>query len=148
MAGEYEHIKGKGNRFTSTNQPKNRGRKPKLYTIANKGYGITFDEFREVVNYLVQCPRKELVSMAEKEDTPIWMVNVCRALYKDTGKGAINTLKELVTLMWGREMAARLDITTNGKDLVQGRDIDLSKLTEEQRNVLLSIGQETINKTE
>ena len=39
MAGEYEHIKGKGNRFSSTNQPPNRGRKPKLYTIAKKAYG-------------------------------------------------------------------------------------------------------------
>lgn len=28
MAGEYEHIKGKGNRFSSTNQPENRGGSP------------------------------------------------------------------------------------------------------------------------
>lgn len=119
MAGEYEHIKGKGNRFSSTNQPANRGRKPKLYTIAKKTYGISFEEFKDVVNYLVQCPKKELNEIADKEDTPIWMVNVCRALYKDTGKGVINTLRELITLMWGKEMAAKFDITTNGRDIGQ-----------------------------
>ena len=43
----YEYIRGKGNRFTSDNQPLNRGRKPKLYTIAKKSYGITLDEFKE-----------------------------------------------------------------------------------------------------
>lgn len=118
LAG-FDNIKGKGNRFSSTNQPANRGRKPKLYTIAKKTYGISFEEFKEVVNYLVQCPKKELNEIADKEDTPIWMLNVCRALYKDTGKGVINTLRELIALMWGKEMASKFDITTNGKDIGQ-----------------------------
>lgn len=40
MAGDYERIRGKGNRFSSTNQPKHNGRKPKLFTILKKKYGI------------------------------------------------------------------------------------------------------------
>ncbi len=96
MAGEFEHIRGKGNRFTSDNQPLNRGRKPKLYTIAKKSYGITLDEFKEVVNYLWQLPKDEVKKIAERGDTPIWMANVCRSLYKDTAKGVMNTLRELL----------------------------------------------------
>ena len=110
MAGEYEHIRGKGNRFTSENQPANRGRKPKLYTLAKKGYGIGFDDFKEVAGYLMQLPKKDVEAIAQREDTPIWVVNVCRALHKDSGRGVIATLKELAGMMWGKEMASKIDI--------------------------------------
>lgn len=110
MAGEYEHIRGKGNRFTSDNQPPNRGRKPKLYTLAKKGYGVSFDDFKEVAGYLMQLPKKEVEAIAQSEDTPIWVVNVCRALYKDSGRGVIATLKELASMMWGKDMASKIDI--------------------------------------
>lgn len=104
MAGEYEHIKGKGNRFSSTNQPPNRGRKPKLYTIAKKAYNISYDEWKEVVVYVMQCTKKEVEDIIEKDDTPMWVINICRALYKDSGKGSIATLKELTEKLWGKPM--------------------------------------------
>lgn len=115
----YEYIKGKGNRFSSTNQPQRNGRKPKLYTIAKKSYGITLDEFKEVVNYLWQLPKDEVKEIAEKGDTPIWMANVCRSLYKDTARGVMNALRELIQLMFGKEMTTKIDVTTNGKDIGQ-----------------------------
>lgn len=127
----YEYIKGKGNRFTSDNQPLNRGRKPKLYTIAKKSYGISLDEFREVVNYLWQLPKDEVREIAERGDTPIWMANVCRSLYKDTSKGVMNTLRELVQLMFGKELATRVDVTTNGKDIGQRLVFSPTPLTEQ-----------------
>ncbi|CDA95957.1 putative uncharacterized protein [Prevotella sp. CAG:1320] len=127
----YEYIKGKGNRFTSDNQPANRGRKPKLYTIAKKSYGITLDEFKEVVNYLWQLPKDEVREIAERGDTPIWMANVCRSLYKDTSKGVMNTLRELVQLMFGKELATRVDVTTNGKDIGQRLVFSPTPLTEQ-----------------
>ena len=127
----YEYIKGKGNRFTSDNQPLNRGRKPKLYNIAKKSYGITLDEFKDVVNYLWQLPKDEVREIAERGDTPIWMANVCRSLYKDTSKGVMNTLRELVQLMFGKELATRVDVTTNGKDIGQRLVFSPTPLTEQ-----------------
>ena len=109
----YEYIKGKGNRFTSDNQPLNRGRKPKLYTIAKKSYGITLDEFKEVVNYLWQLPK------------------VCRSLYKDTAKGVMNTLRELIQLMFGKELTTKIDVTTNGRDIGQQLIFSPTPLTEQ-----------------
>lgn len=99
-----------GNKFTSDNQPPNRGRKPKLYTIAKKSYGITLDEFKEVVNYLWQLPKDEVKKIAEKDDTPIWMANVCRSLYKDTARGTMNAFRELIHLMFGKELAAKIEV--------------------------------------
>lgn len=114
MAG-YDNIKGKGNRFSSTNQPKNRGRKPKLYTLARKVYHISIDEWRDVALYLLQCTRKEVESIAQDESTPIWVVNICRALYKDAGKGSTATLEELFSRLWGKP-GQSIDITSKGNE--------------------------------
>ena len=115
MAG-YDNIKGKGNRFSSTNQPKNRGRKPKLYTLARKVYHIGIDEWRDVALYLLQCTRKEVESIAQDESTPIWVVNICRALYKDAGKGSTATLEELFSRLWGKP-GQRVDLTSKGNEI-------------------------------
>lgn len=126
-----ENVIGKGNRFSSTNQPQRSGRKPKLYTIAKKSYGISLDEFKEVVNYLWQLPKDEVKEIAERGDTPIWMANVCRSLYKDTAKGVMNTLRELIQLMFGKEMTTKVDVTTNGKDIGQQLIFSPTPLTEQ-----------------
>lgn len=115
MAG-YDNIRGKGNRFSSTNQPKNRGRKPRLYTIAKKVYRISYEEWCDVAMYLMQCTKKEVESIANDENTPIWVVNLCRSLHKDTGKGITTTLQDIMTRMWGRP-GQNIDVTTRGESI-------------------------------
>lgn len=104
MANKNIAKDGKKTRFTSENQPLNRGRKPKLYTIAKKAYNISYDEWKEVVVYVMQCTKKEVEDIIDKDDTPMWVINICRALYKDSGKGSIATLKELTEKLWGKPM--------------------------------------------
>lgn len=103
MAG-YDNIKGKGNRFSSTNQPKRNGRKPKLYTIAKKTYNISLEEWKGVAMYLMQCTRTEVEAIANANDTPIWVVNICRALHKDAGRGITTTLQELMDRVYGKSV--------------------------------------------
>ena len=69
--------------------------------------------------------------IAERGDTPIWMANVCRSLYKDTAKGVMNTLRELIQLMFGKEMTTKVDVTTNGKDIGQQLIFSPTPLTEQ-----------------
>ncbi len=68
---EKGNKKGKQTLFTSDNQPSNRGRKPKLYTIAKKKYNISHEEYKDVIAYLMQCTKKEINSIAEDDNTPI-----------------------------------------------------------------------------
>ena len=112
MAG-YDNIKGKGNRFSSTNQPENRGRKPHLYTLAKKGYNIGKEEFYDVLMYLMQLPKPELKNIAESEKHPVWVVNIARAIFKDTGKGVIFTIRELMDRLYGKA-ASNIDLTSGG----------------------------------
>ena len=131
MANKRIVEDGINTRFSSDNQPQRSGRKPKLYTIAKKSYGISLDEFKEVVNYLWQLPKDEVKEIAERGDTPIWMANVCRSLYKDTAKGVMNTLRELIQLMFGKELTTKIDVTTNGRDIGQQLIFSPTPLTEQ-----------------
>lgn len=101
MAG-YDNIKGKGNRFSSTNQPKNRGRKPRLYTIAKKVYRISYEEWCDVAMYLMQCPKQEVERIASDPDTPIWVASICRALHKDAGRGSMDSLNSIIDRTFGK----------------------------------------------
>lgn len=107
-----ENVIGRGNRFSSSNQPANRGRKPKLYALAQKGYDIGIDDFREVCKYLIQCNKKELEDVMSNPDTPMWVVNIARAIHKDTGAGQLRALNDIFDRLFGKA-AASMDINAN-----------------------------------
>ena len=131
MAGEYEHIKGKGNRFSSTNQPQNRGRKPKLYTIAKKAYGLSYEEYKDMRLYLMQLTKEELEELSKGKDTPIWVATLCRAYMKGAAKGETKALEETKGDLWAKDIAAmRIDLTTNGNDIGQQIVFSPTPLTE------------------
>ena len=124
MAGEYEHIKGKGNRFSSTNQPENRGRKPKLYTIAKKAYNVSREEWNEVKMYLLQCTPQEIDKIIGKEDTPMWVLILARGLKRNAAKGMTDVLDGMEDRLFGRapvESNEDADIPT---DIEHGINID------------------------
>lgn len=106
MAGGADNIIGKGNRFSSTNQPLVRGRKPKLYTKLSREYGLGFCEYKEVCLSLLQKPLLSLSTLAKEKDTPAWVAIICRALIKSAQGGELRTLQEMTRDIWAREIAA------------------------------------------
>lgn len=105
MAG-YDNIKGKGNRFSSTNQPPNRGRKPKLYTIAKKAYGVSREEWNEVKLFLLQSTQDEINKIIEREDTPMWVLILARGLKRNAAKGVTDVLNDMEDRLFGRAINA------------------------------------------
>ena len=130
MAGRQDIEKlGCNTRFSSANQPKKNGRKPKLYTLAKKGYDIGLSEFIEVSKYLMQCPQKELDQIAANEATPVWVVNIARAISKDTKRGVTFTVKDIFDRVFGKT-AQNVDLTTKG-EAFNHPPIDWSKLSDQ-----------------
>lgn len=124
MAGEYEHIKGKGNRFSSTNQPENRGRKPKLYTIAKKAYNVSREEWNEVKMYLLQCTPQEIDKIIGKEDTPMWVLILVRGLKRNAAKGMTDVLDGMEDRLFGRAPVASNEDADIPTDIEHGINID------------------------
>lgn len=105
MAG-FDNIKGKGNRFTSTNQPANRGRKPKLYTIAKRAYNVSREEWNEVKLYLLQCTPQEIDTIIGKDDTPMWVLILARGLKRNAAKGVTDVLNDMEDRLFGRAVSS------------------------------------------
>lgn len=124
MAGEYEHIKGKGNRFSSMNQPENRGRKPKLYTIAKKAYNVSREEWNEVKMYLLQCTPQEIDKIIGKEDTPMWVLILARGLKRNAAKGMTDVLDGMEDRLFGRAPVASNEDADIPTDIEHGINID------------------------
>ena len=123
MANKNIAKAGEKTRFSRTRQPANAGRKPKLYTIAKKGYNIGYDEFKEVVVYLMQLPKADIEEVMQKAETPMWVVNIARAMHKDTGKGVTFTLREILDRLWSKTARATGE---------EASEIDLSQLSDEE----------------
>ena len=116
-----------GNKFTSTNQPPNRGRKPKLYTIAKKAYNVSREEWNEVKLYLLQCTPSEIDEIIDKKDTPMWVLILARGLKRNAAKGVTDVLNAMEDRLFGRALAApeeKDDEPVNGS-------IDIEKWIEE-----------------
>ena len=73
---------------------------------------------------------------------------VAKCLEKAFKEGSIKALKMIVEIL-GEMPAQRHEVTgAEGRPLVPSSEFDLSKLSDEQRAVLLSIGEQAVNDTE
>lgn len=107
MAG-FDNIKGKGNRFSSTNQPENRGRKPSLYKHIKTLIGtdaeveLSREDFFKLIQFLLEQPADNLKKIAESRNTPIWIIGMIQAIIKDTRDGRTNTINSLFDRLFGK----------------------------------------------
>lgn len=125
MAGKNDMYKyGKDTRFSSTNQPPNRGRKPKLYTIANKVYNISREEWNKVKLFLLQCTSAEIEKIIGNEDTPMWVLILCRGLKRDAAKGITCVLNDMEDRLFGRAPSAPAEKEDIPTDIDHGINID------------------------
>lgn len=99
---------GKATRFSATNQPKNKGRKPSLYNQlkelakAEGNIDLSKDDFSKLTALLLSKSLKELNAIQQDEETPIWIVNIVRAIVKDSNEGRISTLDTLLDRLFGK----------------------------------------------
>jgi hypothetical protein len=113
MPGGKSNIRGTdGNTFSSTNQPANRGRKPKVFTQLSKDWqerGIeraTPAVVQEAFEYILGLPLldvKDLAGKADDEDNNVPMA-VRLAAKELLGKRAIEIFKEMLDRAHGKSM--------------------------------------------
>lgn len=133
MAGkQFEKGNKLGNRFSSTNQPKNRGRKPKLYKQLKEligkqvGYELEEKDFHDVIRFLMESDLATLERAIKVKDAkgnnvlnpklPMWVANVITAMNTDVRYGRTNTLEMLFDRIFGKAVQPlQGDIVTGGR---------------------------------
>lgn len=108
----YDNIKEKGNRFSSTYQPTNRGRKKSLFKqlsaqwISNGGRTqLSREDYLNAIAFLIEMTVDELKAINKDTTTPIWVKSVIAALVKDIKTGRITTLNLIFDRLLGKPSA-------------------------------------------
>lgn len=105
---------GRATRFSSTNQPANRGRKKSLYKrlkelVKKNDVQLTKDDFCKIVNHLLDMPIAEVKKIGMDEATPIWVVCIVRAIIADASSGVTKTLDSLFDRLFGKAIQPTKD---------------------------------------
>lgn len=97
----------KGSRFTSQNQPKNKGRKPSRFKeIINEldelGESLSLEDFNKVVKSILTLNKDKLVEIAQNNDTPIAIVIIASAIAGDIENKQLGNLDRLLDRVYGK----------------------------------------------
>lgn len=115
----------KGSRFTSQNQPKNKGRKPSRFKeIINEldslGESLSLEDFNKVVRSLLILNKDQLVDLAKKEDTPIAVVIIASAIAGDIENKQLGNLDRLLDRVYGKStQKIESDVNMNVKPMTK-----------------------------
>lgn len=138
-----------GNRFTSENQPQNRGRKPSLYkklkalTGKKVGYELEKEDYFNVIRWIMEQNTSTLEVLIKgadgkpNKDTPLWLINIISAINTDIRYGRTSTVEMIFDRVFGK---ATQPIEGDINAQVTNNSVDLSALTTEellQYNALL-----------
>lgn len=121
-----------GNRFSSTNQPKKNGRKPKMYKQLKEmigkavGYTLEQEDYYNIIRFLMEQDLETLEGFIKTKDekgkavlnpkVPIWVINIVTAINTDVRYGRTNTVEMLFDRVFGKAVQpVQGDIVTNGK---------------------------------
>lgn len=115
-----ENIRGKGNRFSSTNQPPNRGRKKSLFRQMVEKWKKdgtpkpSKEDYNKMICYLMERTTDELTEIGENGDTPIWVKTIIGAMREDIINGRMVTINTLFDRIFGKpSVGAQVDATMN-----------------------------------
>ena len=147
----FEKGNKKGNRFTSENQPKKRGRgnlSVLKYIQTTTGKKVnpqsSKEEILKVIQHLYESSAAELEPLLKdpndrtkpNKDTPIWVLNIISAINSDIRYGRTSTVEMLFDRVFGKAIQnIEGEINANVSN-----NLDLSALSDEellQYNTLL-----------
>ena len=92
---------GKATQFTSENQPKNPGRKKKIYTIL-KEMGYSKDDIASCFNEIAFYTKKDIEELLKKSDVPIIAQTIARTYLKAEKNGDYSKVKDIVEQVVGK----------------------------------------------
>jgi hypothetical protein len=108
-----ENLIGKGNRFTSKNQPKNRGRKPSIFKKWSKEYDISEKDIKDLMLNLTFAYTvgevKELIKQAEKDGKegnvdklPLGVAQFLSGSIRDINRGDLKAWWSMLDRSYGK----------------------------------------------
>lgn len=123
-----------GNRFTSSNQPKKRGRKPSVYKQVAAILGEKFkielskEDFFKIQQWLLEMPMMKLKDIIKDPETPSFIAVHIAAIMSDAKNGKTDSVERIYDRLFGR---ASQPIDLEG-DINVKKDYDLTAYTDDE----------------
>lgn len=141
---------GLQNRFSAEKQPQKRGRKPSMYKKAlDSGCELSKEDFVYVIRCLLEMSVGELQQLLSKStkseiELPIWVEAFIKGLFADVKRGRTDLFRYSMNLIFGKE-PQHIQITNNINQ-VNYTSPDISVLSDEEKEVFVSLWQKTHRK--
>lgn len=96
-------------KFTSTNQPKNPGRKPSRFKaliadLEGVGETMSLEDFRKISLFLLTMNKTELIELAKNDQAPMAVVAVASAIDGDIEEKNLRNVESLLDRLFGKAM--------------------------------------------
>ena len=129
--GKEENFKGAGVKFSSTNQPKNAGRKKNVFKKFKDKFNLSSDDVNNIIEYLLSLPLQKLQEIIKDEKQSVIVVNFATAILTGVKSGSLYSINQLLDRKIGKPKET---IEFNGN--ITSSQYDLSKLTDKQLELL------------
>ena len=123
--GRFKEGNNAGKKFTSSNQPSKKGRKPSRFKeiineLVSLGESLSLEDFNKVVRSLLILNKDQLVDLAKKEDTPIAVVIIASAIAGDIENKQLGNLDRLLDRVYGKStQKIESDVNMNVKPMTK-----------------------------
>ena len=102
MAGDKElYKKGIATQFSSTNQPKKKGRKPNILKKL-KAIGLSHEDITGLLENIIMANKQEAQEMLKNPELPIMAVGYLSALIKEIQAGKSFTIEAIIDRLDGK----------------------------------------------
>lgn len=149
----FEKGNKEGRKFSSENQPKNRGRKPSLYkklreiTGKKVGFELEKEDYYNVIRWVMEQNTNTLEGLIKgrdgkvNKDTPLWLLNIISAINMDIRYGRTSTVEMIFDRVFGKptqpiesEVNATVEQTMDLSALTTEELLQYNNLLEKIRN--------------
>ncbi|MBO4923392.1 MAG: hypothetical protein J5382_04615 [Bacteroidales bacterium] len=125
-----------GRKFSTTYQPKIKGRRPSVLKKLDKVYMISSEDRKKWYSYLLSLSVEELEVFINDKSLPIWQVELARFVYKSVAKNDLSVFRELQDRFFGRATES-IDVTSKGRAIIEEPlTIEIIDRREQVRNTI------------
>lgn len=127
-----------GKKFSKDYQPRDNGRKPSLYKIAEESYDVPKSDWFRTKMYVCQCTKERLMEILEDPETPMWVIVQIRGLMKGAANGDTRVLEDIENRLFSKATQP-VESDVNVKATVE-------QMTDEERKERITRIYESLNR--
>lgn len=98
-------------RFSSTNQPKNRGRKKSTLKALTIGEGLTSDDSARIMKWVAGMNMDEMKQVVMDEKQPVIVRVFVKAVLRDFKNGQLDNIEKIMDRAFGKAVARQEVVT-------------------------------------